>query len=60
MTEKIYVLLLAGGSGSRMKTDKNKVLLSLADQTCIARSAEAFRDFADKMVLICREQDQSV
>ena len=60
MTEKIYVLLLAGGSGSRMKTDKNKVLLSLAGQTCIARSAEAFREFADKMVLVCREQDQSI
>lgn len=60
MTEKIYVLLLAGGSGSRMKTEKNKVLLSLAGQTCIARSAEAFREFADKMVLVCREQDQSI
>ncbi len=51
--EKIYVVLLAGGKGTRMQSGMNKILLPLAGQSCIARSAEAFRGFSDRMVVVC-------
>jgi len=51
------VILLAGGSGSRMKAGMNKVLLPLAGKTCLRRSMEAFATLADRMVLVCRDQD---
>ena len=59
MSEKrVHVLLLAGGSGSRMGAGKNKVLLSIAGKTVLRRSAEAFIGFADQMIVVCRPEDQ--
>lgn len=57
---KSTVILLAGGSGSRMKAGINKVLLPIGGIPCICRSAEAFRAYADKMTVVCREDDLSV
>ena len=53
----VYVILLAGGSGSRMGAGMNKILLPVGGMPCIARSAEAFRSAADRMVLVCRPED---
>ncbi len=54
-----YVILLAGGSGSRMGAGQNKVLLSLNGETVISRSARAFAGIADGMVVVCRKEDES-
>ena len=56
---RVHVLLLAGGSGSRMGAGKNKVLLSLGGKTVLRRSAEAFIGFADEMIVVCRPEDRS-
>lgn len=52
------LILLAGGSGSRMGADKNKVLLPLAGKPVILRSADAFAEFVDVCVLVCRPEDK--
>lgn len=57
MKQPVYVILLAGGSGSRMGAGINKILLPVGGKPCIARSAEAFRGIADRMVLVCRPGD---
>ena len=57
MKKKVYVILLAGGSGTRMGAGVNKVLLPVVGKACIVRSAEAFRGFADRMILVCRAED---
>ena len=56
--KRVHVLLLAGGSGSRMGAGKNKVLLSLGGKTVLRRSAEAFICLADDMIVVCRPEDQ--
>ena len=55
---RVHVLLLAGGSGTRMGSPVNKVLLPVAGKTCILRSAEAFIGWADDMVIVCRPEDE--
>ena len=56
---KKYVIILAGGSGSRMKTSVNKVLLTLCGKTVIRRSMDAFSSHADEMIIVSRPQDCS-
>lgn len=58
MSEKVILILLAGGSGSRMAAPVNKVLLPIAGIPCIARSASAFESFADRMILVGRPEEQ--
>ena len=52
------LLLLAGGSGTRMGAAVNKVLLPIAGVSCIRRCLDAFRPFTDRLVLVCRPQDE--
>lgn len=54
-----YVILLAGGSGSRMGSGCNKVLLTLGGETVISRSARAFASVADGMVVVARSEDKA-
>ena len=54
----IHVILLAGGSGSRMRMEKNKVLLPLSGVSVIARSAGAFRKIATDMIVVVRPEDR--
>lgn len=56
---KTYVILLAGGKGSRMKASVNKVLLDICGKTVIQRSIEAFSSVADEMVIVCRDDERS-
>lgn len=53
------VILLAGGRGTRMKSPVNKVLLQLRGKSIIRRSAEAFINLVDHMVIVCRAEDQN-
>ena len=54
---RIHVIMLAGGSGSRMGMGVNKVLLSLAGKSILRRSMEAFFSFADQMIIVCRPEE---
>ncbi len=52
-----YAIVLAGGSGSRMGADRNKVLLPLAGEPVIVRSVRAFMGLVDGIVLVSRPED---
>ena len=55
-----YAIILAGGSGSRMGTDKNKVLLELQHEPVIVRSVRAFSHLVNGIILVGRETDMPV
>lgn len=52
-----YAIVLAGGSGSRMGADRNKVLLELQGEPVIVRSVRAFVGLVDGVVLVSRAED---
>ena len=54
-----YAVILAGGSGSRMGADRNKVLLELQGEPVIVRSVRAFSGLVDGIVLVSRAEDAS-
>ena len=53
-----WAVLLAGGSGSRMGAEKNKVLLPLAGQLVLMRSVRALAPHVEGLVIVCREEDE--
>lgn len=55
---KTHVVMLAGGRGERMKSEKNKILLSVCGIPAIIRSISAFIPFCDEMVIVSRPEDQ--
>ena len=55
---KTRVIMLAGGRGERMKSEKNKILLSVCGIPAIIRSISAFVPFSDEMIIVSRPQDQ--
>ena len=56
---KVYVIILAGGKGERMKASVNKVLMPLCGKTVIIRSLCAFLPFADHICIVSRPEEQS-
>lgn len=52
-----YAIILAGGSGSRMGADRNKVLLPLMGEPVIVRSVRAFMGLVGGAVLVSRPED---
>lgn len=54
---KIYAVLAAGGSGSRMESDVNKIFLPVGGKPVLARSIALFNGLADGMVIVCRPED---
>ena len=52
-------IVLGAGSGTRMKSDKNKMLLEIDGKTVIERSVEAFLDIPgiDEIIVTAREQE---
>lgn len=52
-----YAIVLAGGSGSRMGAQRNKVLLELAGKPVIVRAVEAFANLVDGVILVSRKED---
>ena len=55
---RTYVIMLAGGRGERMKSEINKILLSVCGTPAIIRSISAFIPFSDEMVIVSRPEDQ--
>lgn len=54
----VYVIMAAGGSGNRMKTEQNKVLLPLCGKTILERSIHLFNNLADGMMIVYRSTDK--
>lgn len=52
-----YAIILAGGSGSRMGADRNKVLLTLRGEPVIIRAIRAFQGLVEGVVLVSRAED---
>lgn len=52
-------IVLGAGSGTRMKSDKNKMLLEVMGKTVLERSVQAFLDNPeiDEIIVTAREQD---
>ncbi|MBQ7740994.1 MAG: 2-C-methyl-D-erythritol 4-phosphate cytidylyltransferase [Eubacterium sp.] len=52
-------VILGAGSGSRMKSEKNKMLLDIKGKTVIERSVEAFLklDEVERIIVTAREQE---
>ena len=55
---RTYVIMLAGGRGERMKSEINKILLSVCGIPAIIRSISSFIPFSDEMVIVSRPEDQ--
>lgn len=53
----VGVILAAAGSGTRMKSHKNKVLMSLLGEPVLIRSVRKFVSWADQVVVVVRRQD---
>ena len=56
---KTYVIVLAGGSGTRMGASVNKVLLPVAGVPALMRSVRAFIGLAVGAVLVVRPEEQA-
>ncbi len=52
-------IVLGAGSGTRMKSEKNKMLLEIMGKTVIERSVEAFLELSevDEIIVTAREQE---
>ncbi len=55
----VYAVLAAGGSGSRMRADRNKIFLPVRGKSILSRSLSLFGGLIDGMVIVCREEDLS-
>lgn len=55
---KKYVVLAAGGSGTRMQANENKIFLCVGSRPVLVRSILLFERLIDGMVIVCREEDQ--
>ncbi len=58
MSGSWWLILLAGGSGSRMHAPVNKVFLPLRGKAVLRRSAEAFAGRVAGIVTVCRPQEE--
>ena len=52
-----YAIVLAGGSGSRMGAERNKVLLDVQGKPAIVRAVVAFVGLVDGIILVSRTED---
>lgn len=52
-------IVVAAGSGSRMKSSKNKLLLPLGGKTVIERTVKTFEDIPQigEIIVVCREEE---
>lgn len=52
-------MIVAAGNGTRMGTDKSKLLLEIGGKTVIERTVETFENMAeiDEIIVVCRECD---
>lgn len=54
---KKFVILAAGGSGTRMNADRNKIFLTVSGSPVLKKSILLFDDLVDEMVIVCKPDD---
>jgi 2-C-methyl-D-erythritol 2,4-cyclodiphosphate synthase/2-C-methyl-D-erythritol 4-phosphate cytidylyltransferase len=54
----LYTIILAGGSGRRMQTEVNKVLLPLLGIPALVHTVKAFQFFGEGIILVLRPEDE--
>jgi len=54
-----YVILAAGGSGTRMGAGRNKIFLPLLGIPVLLRSIRLFDGLISSMVIVCRDEDRA-
>lgn len=59
VSEKVHVVLAAGGSGTRMNAGDNKIFLDAGGKSILLRSMHLFDSLIDRMVVVCRPEDES-
>ena len=57
-SEKVHVVLAAGGSGTRMNAGDNKIFLDAGGKSVLLRSMHLFDGLIDRMVVVCRPEDE--
>ncbi len=57
---RIHVVLAAGGSGTRMNAGKNKIFLEAGGKSILLRSMLLFEGIIDRMVIVCRPEDEEL
>lgn len=52
-------VILGAGNGTRMKSEKSKLLMEIDGRTVIERTVAAFseNEFVDEIIVVCREED---
>lgn len=55
-----FAIILGGGSGNRMNAGMNKVLLTLCGRSVLLRSIDAFLNIADRLIIVYRQEDESL
>lgn len=52
-------VILGAGNGTRMKSEKSKLLMDIDGRTVIERTVAAFseNEFVDEIIVVCREKD---
>ena len=55
----VWVVLAAGGSGTRMNAGENKIFLQAGGMSILMRSMLLFEGFIDGMVIVCRPEDEA-
>ena len=59
MSGKVFAVLAAGGSGSRMKAGKNKIFLPAGEVSVLARSLRLFEGLVSGAVVVCRPEEEA-
>lgn len=52
------VVIVCAGSGTRMNSNKNKVLLPLNQMPIFMHSVKKFETFSDDIIVVCKEEDK--
>ena len=55
---KKYVILAAGGSGTRMNAGENKIFLKIGGKSVLERSILLFDNLIDRMVIVCKPDEK--
>jgi len=58
MSRKVYVVLAAGGSGTRMNAGENKIFLPVGGISVLARSLRLFEGLVSGLVIVCRPEEE--
>ncbi len=56
---KKYVVLAAGGSGTRMDAGENKIFLRLGGSSVLLRSILLFDGLVDRIMIVCKPEEES-